>query len=78
LSTEDLIKKGLIAEKKQEAMQLAIDGKASLQALVNEAVMAKARPLKDVNVDAIMSYAQTLRVKKYDLMRLLDEIKELE
>lgn len=61
MSQEDLIRKGLIGEKKTKVMQIIIDAKAALQALLNEATMAKVKPLKEINADAILCHAQTMQ-----------------
>ncbi len=78
MSHEDLIRQGLIQQKKQEVMQLIVDAKASLQALLNEATVAKVQPLKDINADRILSHARTLKEKKEACDCLLAEIRELE
>jgi len=78
MSQEDLIRQGLIVQKKQKVMQLVIDGKAILQALLNEATAAKIHPLKDVPADSILSHAQALKEKKEQCAKLLAEIEELQ
>jgi len=78
MSTEDLIKQGLLGQRKQSRMKAVIDGKAALQALLNEAVAAKVKPLEDINVDSLQSHLDQLKAKKEECLKLVAEIKELE
>ncbi|MBI5056989.1 MAG: hypothetical protein HZB61_10285 [Nitrospirae bacterium] len=78
MSTEDLIKQGLIGQRKQARMRAVIDGKAALQALLNEAVSSKIKPLEEINVDSLQSHLDQLKAKKKECLQLVAEIKELE
>lgn len=78
MSTEDLIKQGLLGQRKQARMKAIIDGKAALQALLNEAVSSKIKPLEEINVDSLQSHIDQLRAKKDECVKLVSEIKELE
>jgi hypothetical protein len=78
MSQEYLIRTGLIQEKRQRLMQVVVDAKAILQALLNEATAAKIKPLREINTDSILSHAAALKDKKQECTRLLDEIRELE
>jgi len=78
MSTEDLIKQGLIGQRKQARLRSVIDGKAALQALLNEAVSSKIKPLEEINVDALQSHLDQLRAKKEECVKLVQEIKDLE
>jgi hypothetical protein len=75
---EDVIKQGLLTQKKQAFRQAVLDGKAALQALLNEAVFAKDRSVEEMNVDSLQSHLNQLKAKKAECVALISKIKEFE
>ncbi len=78
MSTEDIIRKGMLHDKKQNFLKAVIDGKSALQALLNEAMHAKGRPFEATNVEALNSHLERVKAKKAECVKLMTEIMELE
>ena len=78
MSTEGLIRKGLLIEKKQTLIKAIIDGKAALQALLNEAMHAKGKSFESININTLNSHLEQIKIKKAECDRLSAEIMELE
>jgi len=78
MSMEDLIGQGMVMQKKQQMMQATADGKAALRALAREAVYAKGKAIEEIDTDSLLSHLNRLLEKKNEVIRLQQEIRELE
>ncbi|MBI5634872.1 MAG: hypothetical protein HZA15_15500 [Nitrospirae bacterium] len=78
MSQTELIKQGLILNRKQQRFQAVADAKAALRALINEATYAQDKPVAEMNTVGLQAHLTRLMENQETTRRLDDEIAELE
>lgn len=74
----DLIKKGQIAQKKQERMSHVIAARAALAALINSAAYAQDKKVEDINTAELEAHFDTLKNRQEQIKQIDEEVRALE
>jgi hypothetical protein len=78
MSQAELIKKGQIAEKKQNRMSHVIAGRSALAALINAAAYAQDKKIEDVNSSELTVHLDSFKEHQASIKQIDEEIKALE
>lgn len=78
MSQAELIKKGMIAEKRLARSKAQADAKTALRTLSADATYAWNKPVEEIDTAGLMLHLEQLTAKQEEVRRLDAEIRELE
>ncbi len=78
MSQAEMIKRGQIAEKKQQRANAVIAARAALKALMNAAAYAMSKPVEEYNTAELTAHLEQVAAKQEEVKRIDQEIKDLE
>lgn len=78
MSQQEMILRGEVQRRKQAQLAAVTDAKAALNALINDAVTSKMKPMADINTALLQAHLTRVCEKQEEWEMLEKEIKELE